>query len=141
MPIRPRVLLVDDDADFRSAVRSLLESHGYQVNEAGSGKDALRRLLEAKPELILLDVMMECSCEGYGITHTIKHHEEYHACRDVPVIMISSIAESPDERFRMCAEAELIRPDRYLTKPLDIPRFLETVRSALNGACAAQATA
>ncbi len=141
MSTGPRVLLVDDDADFRSAVRSLLETQGYRVSEAGSGKEGLRRLLEVNPELILLDVMMECSCEGYGITHAIKHQDEYAACRGVPIIMISSIAESPDERFRMCSEAELIRPDCYLTKPLDVPKFLETVAAAVAGARAAHAAA
>jgi hypothetical protein len=42
--------------------------------------------------------------------------------------MISSIEESPDERFPMAPEVEMIRPDRYMTKPLEIPRLLEVLR-------------
>jgi hypothetical protein len=45
--------------------------------------------------------------------------------------MVSSIEESPDERFPMSAEVEMIRPDRYLTKPLDIPQFLQFLERAV----------
>jgi len=63
-----KVLLIDDDQDFRVSVRSLLETRGYEVFEAGSGHEGLRQVLEHKPDVILLDVMMETSVEGYGVT-------------------------------------------------------------------------
>jgi CheY-like chemotaxis protein len=122
-----RVLVIDDDQDFRASVKSLLESHGFTVVEADSGKDGLRKLVEHKPDLIILDVMMECCVEGYGVTQAIKYQEAYAAYRNTPIIMVSSIEESPDERFPMSAEVEMIRPDRYLTKPLQIEKFLEVV--------------
>ncbi|HTP33024.1 MAG TPA: response regulator, partial [Candidatus Acidoferrales bacterium] len=112
-----KVLLIDDDSDFRAAVKSLLESHGYQVLEACSGHDGLRMVLEHKPDAILLDIMMETTVEGYGVTHSLRYRDEYEAYRNIPIFMVSSIAESPDERFPMSAEVEMIRPDRYLTKP------------------------
>jgi CheY-like chemotaxis protein len=119
-----KVLLIDDDFDFRAAVRSLLESQGYKVFEAASGHEGLRMVIEHKPDVILVDIMMETTVEGYGITHSLKYGDEYAEFRDVPVFMVSSIEESPDERFPMSAEVEMIRPDRYLTKPLDFPVFL-----------------
>ena len=119
-----KVLLIDDDSDFRAAVKSLLESHGHQVLEACSGHDGLRMVLEHKPDAILLDIMMETTVEGYGVTHSLRYRDEYEAYRNIPIFMVSSIAESPDERFPMSAEVEMIRPDRYLTKPLNIPEFL-----------------
>lgn len=131
MTANPKVLVIDDDDDFRLSVKSLLESRGYAVIEADSGKDGLRKLLEHKPDLILLDIMMECCCEGYGLNQAIKYQEAYAEYRNIPVIMVSSIQECPDERFPMSPEVEMIRPDRYLTKPLDIPRFLEVVTGAL----------
>ena len=126
-----KVLLIDDDQDFRVSVRSLLETRGYEVLEAGSGHEGLRQVLEHKPDVILLDVMMETSVEGYGVTHALKYRDEYAAHRHVPILMISSVEESPDERFPMSAEVEMIRPDTYLTKPLDIPRFLELLEKAV----------
>ena len=120
-----RILLIDDDQDFRASVRSLLESRGYEVFEAASGREGLRKVLECKPDAIIVDIMMETSSEGYGVTQALKYQEEFAACARVPVFMVSSIEESPDERFPMSAEVDMIRPDRYLTKPLDIGAFLQ----------------
>jgi len=94
------------------------------VFEAASGHEGLRMVIEYKPDVILVDIMMQTTVEGYGITHSLKYGDEYAEFRDVPVFMVSSIEESPDERFPMSAEVEMIRPDRYLTKPLDFPVFL-----------------
>jgi CheY-like chemotaxis protein len=131
-----KVLIIDDDQDYSASVRALLESRGYEVAEAESGAEGLRKLAEEKPGLIVLDIVMKCSCEGYGITWAIKNNDEYREFRNVPVLMTSSIEESPDDRFAMCPEASLIRPDYYLSKPLDIPRFLETVERAMAAAVA-----
>ncbi len=132
-----KVLMIDDDPDFRASVKSLLESHGHTVLEAGSGKEGLRQVLECKPDVILLDIMMESDVEGYGVTYSLKYREEYAEFREVPLFMVSSIEESPDERFPLSAEAEMIRPDRYLTKPLDIPRFLQLLEKAAAAKAAA----
>ena len=131
-----KVLLIDDDSDFRAAVRALLESRGYDVLEATSGRDGLRMVLEHKPDAILVDVMMGTTSEGYGVTYSLKCRDEYAAFRGTPVFMISSIEQSPDERFPLAAEVDMIRPDRYLTKPLDIPAFLRALESAV---CAGKA--
>jgi len=132
-----RVLLIDDDEDFRSSVRSFLESRSYQVFEAKSGREGLSAILKNRPDAIVLDVMMESDAEGYGVTFSLKNLDEYAASRHVPIIMVSSIEESPDERFAMSPEAELIRPDRYLTKPLDFTRFLELLEKELAATMAA----
>jgi CheY-like chemotaxis protein len=129
-----KVLLIDDDQDFRVSVRSLLETRGYEVLDAGSGHEGLRLVLEHKPDVILLDIMMETSVEGYGVTHALKFQDEYAEHSHVPIFMLSSVEESPDERFPMSEEVEMIRPDAYLTKPLDIPRFLALLEKAVGGA-------
>lgn len=125
-----KILLIDDDQDFRASVRSLLESHGYAVLEADSGKEGLRQVVEQKPDVIVLDIMMECDVEGYGVNQAIKYQDLYADYRNIPIVMTSSIDLTPDERFPMAGEVNMIRPDFYLTKPLDIPKFLEVVQAA-----------
>jgi CheY-like chemotaxis protein len=90
----------------------------------------LRKLQEHRPDVIMLDVMMESIVEGYAVNQAIKFQPEFEEYADIPIVMVSSIEESPDERFRRATEAELIRPNRYLTKPLDIPEFLEVLEKA-----------
>lgn len=126
-----KLLVIDDDQDYRASVRCLLENEGHSVVEAASGDEGLRRLAEEPPDAIILDVMMKCDCEGYGVTHAIKFRDEYERFRSVPIIMASSIEQAPDELFAMAGEVGMIRPDYYITKPLDIPRFLDTVRRAV----------
>jgi two-component system OmpR family response regulator len=125
------ILIVDDDEDFTTTVRSVLEREGYTVVQADSGAEGLRQLRKHRPDLMVLDVMMESTTEGYGVTEAIKYTEEYAALQHTPIIMVSSIQESPDERFPRAPEVDMIRPDRYLTKPLDLNRFLEIVRKVL----------
>jgi len=132
-----KVLLIDDDCDFRTAVKSLLESHGYRVFEASSGHEGLQMVAEQNPDAILLDIMMETSVEGYGVTYSLKHQDEYAAFRHIPIFMISSISENPDERFPMSAEVDMIRPDGYLTKPLDIPGLLRLLEESIGAGKAA----
>ncbi len=121
-----KVLLIDDDEDFTTSIRTLLEAEGYQVETAGSGREGLRKLGEARPDVVLLDVMMESSTEGYAVSGAIRSAEA-----PVPVIMLSSVELGPAERFARSEELELIRPDAYLTKPVEVGRFLETLRSVL----------
>ena len=137
--VSARVLVIDDDQDFRASVRSLLEGRGYEVLEAVSGDDGLRKVKEFKPDVILLDVMMATPVEGYGVVYSLKYQDQYAACRDTPVFMVSSIEQSPDELFPLSAETEMIRPDRYLTKPLNVARFFELLEKALPPASRARA--
>jgi len=134
MASKTTILIIDDDDDFRAAVRALLESRGFAVFEAANGQEGLARLAQCRPDLILLDVMMECPSEGYGVNQAIKWRDEYRDFRHIPIVMVSSIQESPDQLFPMAAELDMIRPDFYVTKPLDIPAFLATLEKALESA-------
>lgn len=131
MDSAPKVLIVDDDEDFRASLRSMLESGGYRVCEADSGKEALRKLPECRPDAILVDVMMDSPVEGYGVTYALRNKDEYAAWRDTPLFMISSIEQSPDELFPQSMYTELIRPDRYIAKPIRMERLLALLRTAL----------
>ena len=132
MAAKAKILIVDDEEDFRNSVRTLLESHDYEVIEAISGKDGLQKVVEHEPDLILLDIMMETFEEGYGISQAIKFQEPYKKYRNIPIIMVSSIQESPDERFSLApSELEMIRPKYYITKPIDIPSFLALIQKVL----------
>lgn len=133
MTVHQRVLIIDDDLDFRVSMRSLLESSGYEVIEASSGAEGLRKVVECRPGMIFLDIMMENDTEGYSVSYTLRNHDEYAGFRDIPIFMISSIEENPDERFTMADEAGLIHPDYYLTKPLDLARLLELMKAAVPG--------
>lgn len=128
MSEQTRILIIDDDTDYRASLRAFLESEGYSVCDAATGHDGLDAAIAEKPDLIVLDVMMESPVEGYSVNQAIKYDERYAGLRDIPIIMVSAIQESPTSRFPMSPEAEMISPDVYATKPLNLPAILETIR-------------
>ena len=125
------ILVIDDDEDFTTAVRTVLEDAGYAVVTADSGRSGLDKLKDSAPDLVILDVMMETTTEGYGVSEAIKFSGEFQAFQDTPVIMVSSIQQTPDALYPRALEVDMIRPARYLTKPLDMREFLEVVRTLL----------
>jgi CheY-like chemotaxis protein len=58
MADKHRILIVDDDADYRASTRALLEGEGYEVDEADSGRGGIARVRATRPDLIVLDIMM-----------------------------------------------------------------------------------
>lgn len=126
-----RILIIDDDADFRASVGSLLEAEGYQVMMAGGGHEGLELARARRPDLIILDVMMESATEGYVVNQSLKFCKEYEGCADTPIIMCSSIEGSPDELFPRAEEVGMIRPDVYLPKPLELSQLLHHVHRLL----------
>ena len=131
MPLKAKILIIDDDDDYRASTRALLEGEGYQVVEATSGLEGLAAARAQRPDLVVLDVVMEHMGDGYSVNQALKFSKEFRDLRDVPVIMVSSVEADPASLFGWIGDTSPITPDAYVTKPLDIPRFLERVRSLL----------
>ena len=126
-----RILIVDDDVDYVASLTTLLESRGYAVQSARSAREGLEKLRAETPDLIVLDVMMEYDSSGYEVNQTVKFAPSFEGFHHVPILMVSSIPLDPPTRFHTAEEVDLITPNRYLTKPIDIPRFLAYVRELL----------
>ena len=126
-----KILIIDDDEDYRASTRAMLEDEGYDVVEAESGKEGLQTVRTQKPDLIILDVMMESLSEGYSVNQAIKFLPEYRELGPMPILMVSSVEEDPASLFGWIGDTTPITPDAYMTKPLDIPLFLARVRELL----------
>ena len=131
---RRRILIIDDDADYVASLTALLESRGYGVSSARSGREGLEKLRADTPDLIILDVMMEYDSSGYEVNQSVKFAPSFEGFHHVPIVMVSSIPVSPPTRFPMAGDVDMITPDRYMTKPLDIPRLLTTIRDLIGEA-------
>ena len=131
MADKHRILIIDDDADYCASTRALLEGEGYEVDEANSGRSGIERVRATRPDLIVLDIMMESPVEGYTVVQALKFHGEYSDVAEIPIVMGSSIKEDPTTLFPTAGDVSLITPDAYFPKPLEIPKFLECVRQML----------
>jgi CheY-like chemotaxis protein len=129
---RPRVLLIDDDDDFRAATGAVLADAGYEVLAAADARSGLERARADAPDLVLLDVMMEDAWAGYGVNQALKFGPDGQR-RGPPIVMVSSVPIDPATGFGLAGEVGLVTPDAYLTKPVDVPQLLETVRRFAGG--------
>lgn len=128
---KEKILVIDDDADFRASLATVLESEGYCVLDAASAQEGLAKIVSEPPDLIILDVIMEHDYAGYEVNQAVKFREEYLEERNIPILMVSSIPIDPATLYSRASEVLVITPDAYLTKPLDIPAFLDKVRGLL----------
>jgi CheY-like chemotaxis protein len=130
-----RILIIDDDPDFVASTTALLEAHGYHVSQARNGREGLERVKSEHPDLVLLDIMMENDWAGYGVNEAIKFEPGFECVRHIPVVMVSSIPVDPATRFDHSGEVEMVTPNLYLTKPLDVPRFISEIAALLGEPC------
>lgn len=77
MAAAKRLLVIDDDGDFRVSIRLEAERAGYAVIEASSGEEGLRKLVERRPDVVVLDIMMEDLEEGYRVNEAIRYEKEF----------------------------------------------------------------
>jgi two-component system alkaline phosphatase synthesis response regulator PhoP len=115
-----KVLVVEDEADVAEMIRYNLGKEGYDVRLSGNGTDALRQAKEARPDVILLDIMVP-QLNGWEICRRLKQDRDTQA---IPVIMVTGRVEEGDKvlGFEMGA-------DDYVTKPFSPRELVARVRA------------
>jgi CheY-like chemotaxis protein len=120
--------MVDDDADYAAAVSSYLEANGCRVLLAQNGREGLKLAKLERPDLIIMDIMMEERTEGFFTVREIRHTE---GLESVPIFVLSSLYEDvPD--FKVAPAKGWLAHDQFLRKPVHLPELLEKIRQFLN---------
>jgi two-component system, OmpR family, alkaline phosphatase synthesis response regulator PhoP len=116
----PRVLVVEDERDVAELIRYNLSKEGYDVILAPNGADALKEARAARPDVVLLDIMVP-QLNGWEVCRRLKHDAE---TRNIPVIMVTGRVEEGDKvlGFEMGA-------DDYVTKPFSPRELLARIRA------------
>jgi CheY-like chemotaxis protein len=98
----PKILMIDDDADFTFSVQVMLEARGYRFAWAKNGAEGLERVKSERPDLIILDVMMGSFTEGFHVARSLRDASPdapYAAYRHIPILMLTSIHQATTLRF------------------------------------------
>lgn len=119
---RPKILVVDDEPDIRQLIKLRLELRKYEVITAEDGATAVATAQVAKPDLILMDVIMPGQ-NGYSVCRQLKDLE---ATKHIPVVFLTAKGRQDD-----IMQGTLVGGSAYLTKPFDTEQLLQTVESAL----------
>lgn len=116
------VLVVDDDLMTRDLIRLILKQTKLQVSEAVDGFDALEKIRQKMPDLVLLDAMMP-RMDGFAVCKTLRSEEE---TADLPIIMLSTRADQKAIR-----QGEALQATHYLVKPILPSTLIEVIYQAL----------
>lgn len=126
----PRILVVDDDQIIIQITARVLTAAGYEVFKAASGAEALQRIDETRPDLIVLDVMMP-EMDGYEVCRRLRQTA---ATARLPIMMLTA-QESVEEKVRGFEAGA----DDYMTKPFQPPELQARVKVLLRRASTAEA--
>src|SRR5579871_4683347 len=123
--LKPQVLIVEDEAALATMLRYNLEKQGFRVEEAADGQEALTKIAESQPDLVLLDWMLPVM-SGIEVCRQIRRRG---ATRDLPVIMVTARTEDQDAVRGLNTGA-----DDYITKPFNMEALLARMRALLRRA-------
>jgi len=117
-----RVLVVDDNFVNVKLLEELLKSASYEVATAMSGEAALEKVVQSRPDIVLLDVMMP-DMDGYEVCRRIRQNEK---TAQLPVIMISALDKPGDREMGLAAGA-----NDFLSKPIEDVLLFPAMQNAM----------
>ena len=129
------ILLVDDDRDLVESLSQVLQTRGYRVVPAYSGAEGLRLLPQVRPDLIVMDVMMETDTAGFeaiGRIRSTRPDSRLAEFRGLPIIVLTAIGQVTNSRFSLDpADNFLPGVSEFLTKPVDLEGLLSAAERLL----------
>jgi CheY-like chemotaxis protein len=127
-----KILIIDDDPDMVLATRLCLENAGHEVIEAPDGASGLERVRSERPDLIILDVMMNTTTEGFQLALELRSPDPsspYAEFKNIPILMLTAIHTTAPVRFS--PDEDYLPVDAFVDKPIDPESLVEQVESLL----------
>ncbi|MCK4559013.1 MAG: response regulator [Calditrichia bacterium] len=126
--MQKKILIIDDDIDLVEAMRLTLENAGFEVIDAQDGQKGLEKIEKEKPDLVLLDVMMETQDEGFHIAYQIRNNEE---TADLPIIMLTAVGAETGFSFDKEKDEDFLPVNEFIEKPVNPDTLIEYVKKSL----------
>jgi len=124
----PKILVIDDDESLLVAMRLTLQGHGFQVETAMTPEEGINKVLSARPDLVILDVIMSTGYEGFEVARTIR---EEHKLVELPIVMLSNVHSVKKIPYRFAPDADYLPVDVFLDKPSDLEEVIPTIKEVL----------
>ena len=122
------ILVVDDDPDLVEAVSMKLEAKDYRVGKAYDGVEAMDKIKEDRPDLVILDVMMPRK-NGWDVCEDIKNDD---ALKDIAVVLLTAVADSVKTTSYTHHDGKTTLADDYIPKPVDLDELMGIVSEHCN---------
>ena len=125
-----KILAIDDDPNIHTVLKKVLESKSYQVIGALDGDEGLRKVVEGKPNLIILDVIMPGK-SGFEVCKELKTAHKYHPFSQIPVLMLTVYPDDREKMHLSMREGMMMEAEDYLHKPFDPDELVKRVEELL----------
>jgi two-component system alkaline phosphatase synthesis response regulator PhoP len=128
MSEKKKILIIDDDKDYGEALKIVLENNGFKVHHVLNVQDGRKTIEADRPELIILDVMMDKHTDGFDLCYNLKHDK---ACRDIPILMVTAVTNKTGFKFSPETDGEYLQADDYVAKPIPAAELLLRVKKLI----------
>jgi DNA-binding response OmpR family regulator len=128
MSEKKKIFIIDDDKDYGEALKIVLETNGYTVDHLLNIDDGRKAVEKSRPNLIILDVMMDKHTDGFDFCYTLKHDEE---CKKIPIMMLTAVTEKTGFKFSPETDGEYLQADDYVAKPIPVAELLARVNKLI----------
>ena len=127
---KAKIMIVDDDADYIYVVKTLLENEQYVVVTAGDKTEGMEKIRAEKPDLAILDVMMNAWQDGFEMSRQLKKDPQF---KNMPVLMLTAVENRTGIGFKSTAGDPTWLPvDVFLDKPVEPEVLLSEVKKLLS---------
>lgn len=123
-----KILVIDDDPDFLLAVKMALDAHAFEVEEATTPEEGIKKVLSLKPDLVILDVMMPTGYEGFDVAREIR---EKHKLMDLPILVLTNVHSAKKVPYRFAPDEGYLPVDVFLDKPIDPEHIVDMIQEML----------
>jgi len=124
-----QILIIDDDPEFVGSMTELLSSEGYTIITEHNSDKGIATAREKKPDLIILDVMMDYNREGFDASKKIREDE---ALKETPIVMITGIVREMVLPFKFEPDEKNLPVNVFIEKPANPGKVLDAVHKLLS---------
>ena len=126
-----KIVLVDDNTDYLFTMETFLSRNGFEVKTSDDGQKGLDLIRQERPDVVLLDVMMETLFSGFEVCKQLRTADDL---KDIPIIGISGMGGELGIDYKQYPDYDYFKPDAFLDKPVDKQELLrlipETIKKA-----------
>lgn len=122
------IIIIDDNADYLFTMKTFLTRNGFDVETAIDGATGIELVKNRRPDLVMLDVMMETTFSGFEVCRQMKSDP---TLKEIPIFGISGMQDELGIRFDKYEDAEYFSPDEFFDKPVDKEALLAKINDRL----------
>lgn len=124
----PKIAVVDDNTDYLFTMETFLTKNGFTVFTADNGKEGLELIRREKPDVVLLDVMMETLFSGFEVCKILRTDAEL---KHIAIIGITGMGDELGIDYNQWPDFDYFSPEMFLEKPVDKQRLLQMIPEAM----------